>query len=129
MCLVWQSISLWLMAKNRNEFGQKSPFVLISNNIAALAEPDSERKMQASELQKVLENALTDCQVIVQGDDGRHFEVTAIGEVFASLNPVKKQQYVYSGLNELIASGEVHAVQIRTFTPDQWKDAEKLRVG
>ncbi|WP_028303256.1 BolA family protein [Oceanospirillum maris] len=85
--------------------------------------------MQASELQNILESKLTDCDVIVQGDDGRHFEIIVIGEVFASLNPVKKQQYVYSGLNELIASGDVHAVQIRTFTTEQWKDAEQLRVG
>ncbi|MAC45627.1 BolA family protein [Oceanospirillum beijerinckii] len=85
--------------------------------------------MQASELQKILEDAMTDCQVIVQGDDGRHFEVIAIGEVFASLKPVQKQQYVYAGINDLISSGVVHAVQIRTYTPEQWKDAEQLRVG
>lgn len=85
--------------------------------------------MQANELQQVLESKLTDCQVIVNGDDGRHFEVIAIGEVFATLSPVKKQQYVYSGLNELISSGAVHAVQIRTYTPEQWKDIESLRVG
>ncbi len=85
--------------------------------------------MQASELQNILESKLTDCEVMVQGDDGRHFEIIVVGEVFASLTPVKKQQYVYSGLNDLIASGDVHAVQIRTFTPDQWKDAAQLRVG
>ena len=86
--------------------------------------------MQASELQKFLDSKLTDCEVIVQGDDGRHFEVIVIGEVFASLTPVKKQQHVYgTGLNDLIASGEVHAVQIRTYTPEQWKDAAQLRVG
>jgi len=85
--------------------------------------------MQASELQNILESKLTDCEVMVQGDDGRHFEIIVVGEVFASLTAVKKQQYVYSGLNDLIASGDVHAVQIRTFTPDQWKDAAQLRVG
>lgn len=85
--------------------------------------------MQASELQNILESKLTDCEVMVQGDDGRHFEIIVVGEVFSSLTPVKKQQYVYSGLNDLIASGDVHAVQIRTFTPDQWKEAAQLRVG
>lgn len=85
--------------------------------------------MQASELQKVLEEKLSDCEFIVQGDDGRHFEVIAIGEVFASLTPVKKQQHVYSGLNDLIASGALHAVQIRTYTPAQWEDAKQLHVG
>lgn len=85
--------------------------------------------MQASELQNILQSKLPDCEVMVQGDDGRHFEIIVIGEAFASLTPVKKQQYVYAGLNDLIASGDVHAVQIRTFTPDQWKDASQLRVG
>jgi acid stress-induced BolA-like protein IbaG/YrbA len=77
--------------------------------------------MQPQELQTYLQERLDDCEISVGGDD-YHFLVTAIGEVFATLNPVKKQQHVYSALNELIAEGTVHAVTIKTFTPDEWAD-------
>jgi acid stress-induced BolA-like protein IbaG/YrbA len=34
---------------------------------------------------------------------------------------VKQQQAIYGPLNEYIASGELHALTIKTFTPTQWK--------
>jgi len=37
------------------------------------------------------------------------------------LRPVQKQQLVYGALKECIADGSVHAVNIRTFTPEQWQ--------
>lgn len=75
--------------------------------------------MEASQVRALVEAGLDDCHVDVQGGGGR-FEVTAVGEVFAGLTPVKRQRLVYATLSEVIASGEVHAVTIRTFTPTQW---------
>jgi acid stress-induced BolA-like protein IbaG/YrbA len=49
--------------------------------------------------------------------DGYYFTVTGVGEAFAGLNAVKRQQLVYAVLNPLIASGALHAVIIKTFTP------------
>jgi acid stress-induced BolA-like protein IbaG/YrbA len=34
---------------------------------------------------------------------------------------VKKQQLIYAALNEQIADGTIHAVNIRTYTPAQWQ--------
>jgi acid stress-induced BolA-like protein IbaG/YrbA len=34
---------------------------------------------------------------------------------------VKKQQLIYAALTDHIADGSIHAVNIRTFTPDQWQ--------
>ena len=45
-----------------------------------------------------------------------------IGEVFAGLSPVKKQQLVYGALSEEFASGSIHAVdQLVTLTPAEWQ--------
>lgn len=75
--------------------------------------------MQADEVKQILEQQLEGCTVYTEGE-GCDFQVTVVGEVFAGLSPVKKQQLVYGCLNEQIASGAIHAVTIKTYTPEQW---------
>ncbi len=76
--------------------------------------------MQPNEIKALLEAGLENCDVRVEGD-GSHFDILVIGEVFAGMRPVQKQQLVYGVLNEQIASGSIHAVNIRTFTASEWK--------
>lgn len=52
---------------------------------------------------------------------GNHCSVVIVSAVFDGLNQVKRQQKVYQCLNEKIASGEIHAVNIKALTPDQWQ--------
>lgn len=75
--------------------------------------------MQAEEVKQIVESKLEGCTVYTAGE-GCDFQITAVGECFSGLSPVKKQQLVYSCLNEQIASGAIHAVSIKTFTPEQW---------
>lgn len=77
--------------------------------------------MDVATVKALLQNHLADCEFHVQGE-GNHYDVTAIGEVFAGLRPVKKQQLVYAALNDCIADGSIHAVNIRTFTPAEWQE-------
>lgn len=79
--------------------------------------------MSPEELQEILREKLSDCEVNVSGD-GYHYEVVAVGERFKGLSPVKKQQTVYGCINDLIADGTVHAVSIKTYTPEEWTDAQ-----
>lgn len=72
--------------------------------------------MHANEVKALLEEQLTDAEVVVDGE-GCDFRLTIVSEAFAGLNPVKRQQLVYSYLNELIASGAIHAVTMTTQTP------------
>lgn len=76
--------------------------------------------MDAATVTQLLQAHLDDCEFHVEGE-GNHYDVTAIGDVFEGLRPVKKQQLVYGALSECIADGSVHAVNIRTFTPAQWQ--------
>lgn len=81
--------------------------------------------MENSEIQSVLMSALTLQEVHVTGD-GSHFQVIAVGDLFAELSRVKKQQAVYAPLMEYIADNRIHAVSIRTYTPDEWARDRKL---
>lgn len=83
--------------------------------------------MNPEEVQKLIEAGLPDCQVTVNGD-GSHFDAIVVGEVFAGMSPVKKQQLVYATVKEHITSGALHALSIKTYTPDEWTKAQKLQV-
>ena len=68
--------------------------------------------MDASQIIIELDAELSDCQVTVEGGDGKYL-VTVIGDVFEGLNAVKRQQTIYKILNEHISSGAIHAVTMR----------------
>jgi acid stress-induced BolA-like protein IbaG/YrbA len=76
--------------------------------------------MDAATVKSLVEGHLENCEVLVEGA-GSHYDITVIGELFAGMRPVQKQQVVYAALNDSIASGAIHAVNIRTFTPEQWR--------
>lgn len=69
-----------------------------------------------------LQQAFAGDQVDVTGD-GYHFQVTIISGRFAGLRAVQKQQQVYAAVQDWIASGELHALSMRTFTPEEWSTA------
>ncbi len=76
--------------------------------------------MDAATVTALLEAQLEGCEIRVDGE-GNRYDITVVGEVFAGKRPVQRQQLVYAALNEQIASGAIHAVNIRTFTPEQWQ--------
>jgi len=82
--------------------------------------------MTAESIQQHLLDELDVTEVLVKLD-GSHANITVVGDVFAELSRVKKQQVVYAPLKELIASGELHAVSIRTYTPTEWQREKKHR--
>ncbi|MDD9896588.1 MAG: BolA/IbaG family iron-sulfur metabolism protein [Gammaproteobacteria bacterium] len=72
--------------------------------------------MQTSEIEQLLIAALPDCEISVEGADGKYL-VSAIGNIFEGLNAVKRQQTIYKILNEYIVSGAIHAVSMKLQTP------------
>lgn len=62
-------------------------------------------------------------EVQVQGE-GAKYTVTVVSGRFDTLRPVAKQQAVYAPLNPHIASGAIHAVTMRLFTPEEWRKAK-----
>ena len=79
--------------------------------------------MSPADVQTLLSDKLSDCEVQVDGD-GYQYQITVIGDVFEGLNAVKRQQYVYAALNDKIQDGSVHAVTIKAFTPAQWSEQQ-----
>ena len=57
------------------------------------------------------------------------FDARIVSDDFEGLSMVKKQQLVYSTVNEYITSGEIHALTMKTYTKAEWKRASQLLVS
>ncbi|CNC51605.1 MULTISPECIES: BolA family iron metabolism protein IbaG [Yersinia] len=81
--------------------------------------------MDTNEIKDVLMQALALQEAHVTGD-GSHFQVIAVGDLFADMSRVKKQQAVYAPLMEYIADNRIHALSIKAYTPQEWQRDRKL---
>jgi acid stress-induced BolA-like protein IbaG/YrbA len=84
--------------------------------------------MDPTQVEQLIKAGLPDCEVSVKGD-GSHFDAIVVGEVFAGKSLVKQQQLVYATVVDRITSGELHALSIKTYTPQEWEKAKKLQIS
>ena len=82
--------------------------------------------MDESEVKQLIETGIADSEARVKLE-GSNCQLTVIASAFEGLNSLKKQQLVYACLNDKIASGEIHAVTMETFTPQDWEQQKKFR--
>ncbi|MDX3907990.1 MAG: BolA family protein [Pigmentiphaga sp.] len=57
--------------------------------------------------------------VEVQGD-GQHFEALIVSSAFAGKRSIARHQLVYAALGDRMRE-EIHALSMRTFTPEEFK--------
>jgi BolA protein len=53
-------------------------------------------------------------------DGGRHFRAIIVSEKFAGLSRVRSQQLVYQSIEGWMGK-EIHALSMKTFTPEAWE--------
>ena len=62
------------------------------------------------------------CEHLAIAGDGHHFEALIVSREFAGMNRVKRQQRVYQIIKGRLDSGELHALSMKTLTPEEWSD-------
>lgn len=72
------------------------------------------------ELKKVLIAADDVDHVQIEGD-GYHYELTIVSDAFMGKSRVARQQWVYARLNDYIVSGQLHAINMKTWTKAEWE--------
>ena len=75
--------------------------------------------METAVVARLIEAGLPDAEVRVTGD-GSHFEAVVVSEAFAGQSLLRKQRMVLATVDEQIRSGELHALSIKTYTPEEW---------
>ncbi len=76
-----------------------------------------------SHVEQLVQQGLPGAKVLVEGE-GCDLVIVVVSEQFVDLPLVKKQQLVMATLAEPLASGKLHAVSIKAYTPDEWLDKQ-----
>lgn len=76
--------------------------------------------MQPEDIKRLIERGLPGAQVEVAGD-GRHFEALIVAKEFAGKSMLQQHQMVYAALGDKMRA-EIHALSLRTLTPEQHED-------
>ncbi|MGC6481588.1 MAG: BolA family protein [Porticoccaceae bacterium] len=76
--------------------------------------------MNADDLKLILNQQLTGCDIKVEVD-GSHVNIIVIGDIFEGKRAVQRQQIIYAVLQEHIASGVIHAVNMKTYSNQEWQ--------
>lgn len=82
--------------------------------------------MHPENIKKLIEAGLKQSMAIIEGDDGQHFTAVVVSPEFSGKNRVQKQQLVYATLATHIADGTLHAISIKTFTPEEWQQYKNI---
>ncbi len=77
--------------------------------------------MDPQEIKRLIEASLPGTQARVSGAQGK-YEAVVVSPAFEGLTAVKRHQLVYGTVTDQIASGALHALTIKTYTPAEWQD-------
>ncbi|MCA9398195.1 MAG: BolA/IbaG family iron-sulfur metabolism protein [Candidatus Omnitrophica bacterium] len=80
--------------------------------------------MTLDDIKTTIENAVPDSTAYVLDpmNDGQHLQAFVISPAFEGMLLVKQQQMVMKALKEAF-DGPVHALGLKTFTPQKWEEA------
>lgn len=59
------------------------------------------------------------CDHVEVTGDGHHFEAVIVSELFRGKSKIQQHQLVYRALGDRMRE-EIHALSMRTLTPDEW---------
>mgnify|MGYP003345001868 FL=1 len=82
--------------------------------------------MNQNELEKTIQEFLPSkfLKVIDLTGTQDHWPVFIVSEAFEGKTRVEQHQMVMSPLQERFGSNEIHAMALKTFTPDKWEEVK-----
>jgi acid stress-induced BolA-like protein IbaG/YrbA len=79
--------------------------------------------LSTDEIRQRISGALPGAQVEVRDltGTGDHFEARVVSPSFEGKSMVEQHQEVYAPLQDLLKTGQLHALALKTYSPEQWK--------
>lgn len=71
-------------------------------------------------IQHNIAQGMTTEYLLVEGDDGTHFQAVIVSDAFEGKSRVQRHQLVYQTLGDRMRE-EIHALSMKTFTPQEWQ--------
>lgn len=77
------------------------------------------------QIEEMIEAQIPDAQVKVQDltGGGDHYQVTVISSQFDGKGLVQQHQMIYGALQQAMISEAIHALALKTYTPQSWQVA------
>jgi acid stress-induced BolA-like protein IbaG/YrbA len=72
-------------------------------------------------IKELIESGLPGADILVEGEDGTHFQARIVSDSFAGKNMVQQHQMVYKTLGDKMGT-DIHALSIQTYTPEEWEN-------
>jgi acid stress-induced BolA-like protein IbaG/YrbA len=87
--------------------------------------------LSADAIRARIAGELPDAEVIVKDTTGTndHFEARVVSAAFEGLSMIQQHQRVYAPLRDWLATGELHALALKTYTPAAWSAASTSASG
>ena len=78
--------------------------------------------MIEKKIKNILEDKIKDSKVFIRDMNGNqdHFSIIVIASVFKGISMINQHKMIYSALEDMVTK-EIHALQIKTLTWEQWK--------
>ena len=76
--------------------------------------------MKREEVVELIRAGIPDAELLVDGEDCS-FSVVVISPSFAGQSMLKKQQAVLATVSAQLATGELHAMTAKCYTPEEWQ--------
>ncbi|MBT7308137.1 MAG: BolA/IbaG family iron-sulfur metabolism protein [Gammaproteobacteria bacterium] len=80
--------------------------------------------MELEEIKKRIEAGIPGATAHLSGD-GCSCEATVISDTFSDQGLLAQQRAVMATVNDLLVSGELHALAIKTYTEQAWVDVQE----
>ena len=75
----------------------------------------------AEQIEQYIKSGL-ECELVEVAGDGQHFEAVIVSPAFRGKSRIQQHQLVYAALGERMRA-EIHALSMKTFTPEDWQAA------
>jgi acid stress-induced BolA-like protein IbaG/YrbA len=74
------------------------------------------------QVEAMIQSELPDAQVQVQDlGGGDHLQAIVVSAEFEGKTLVKQHQMVYKAVKEAMATEAIHALALKTYTPEEWE--------
>lgn len=79
-----------------------------------------------AQVEDMIKAQLPDAQVVVKDltGGGDHLEAIVVSAEFEGKTMIKQHQLVYGALQDAMASEAIHALALKTYTPQAWQESQ-----
>ncbi|MBD2774949.1 BolA family protein [Iningainema tapete] len=77
------------------------------------------------QVEEMIKAKLPDAQIQVQDltGGGDHYQVTVVSSQFSDKGLVQQHQLIYAALQQAMSSEAIHALALKTYTPEAWQNS------